>query len=239
MKNFLILVLWATLTNGVIYHPYEEIGRLEQGDLLVKTIVDDSKGTVRTNVVFWSESTVPYVLGTGLTTNQKFSVRFAMDAIEHVSCVRFVPRAITDSNYVSITMEQSGCWAALGMHGGRQQINLDPRGCMDTGSILHQLMHTLGFTHPSNRADRDLYVEVNTDNVKEWEQKNMEKSAVGEIDDFGMTYDYESIMHRSELAFTVNGKPTILPLHANIELGQRDRLSHMDIKKLNKMYPCV
>jgi len=39
------------------------------------------------------------------------------------------------------------------------------QGCAFTGTILHELLHVLGFFHTSSRPDRDSYVVVYTDNV--------------------------------------------------------------------------
>ncbi|EAT36355.1 AAEL011557-PA [Aedes aegypti] len=159
-----------------------------------------------------------------------------MQVIQDASCVRFTPKQDQHKNYVSITTDQSGCWASLGMQGGQQLMNLDPRGCIHKGAVLHQLMHLLGFIHPDSRPDRDLYVKIQLGNVLNHERPNFEKVPSGSFDDFGLTYDYESILHRSGMAFSSTGGDTIVPLHDDIELGQREALSVKDIRKLNKMY---
>lgn len=56
---------------------------------------------------------------------------------------------------------------------------------------------------------------------------------------FNVKYDYDSVMHYSTSAFAVDpNKPTITPLKplGKAEIGQRERLSKTDIKRINNMY---
>ncbi|XP_058833188.1 zinc metalloproteinase nas-4-like [Topomyia yanbarensis] len=233
-----VLAYLALVTNGLLYHPYEEIGRQSHGDLVVKTEDDPNTGESRLQIKRWTESTIPYLFIGNITLEHKTIIRDAMDEIQGLSCVRFVGREAKDKNFVIISVYESGCWSALGMHGGAQDLNLDPRGCMTKGSILHQLLHTLGFTHPSSRPDRDLYVRVVPANVNSHDLVYLDKADQGEINDFGIPYDFDSIMHRSGWAFSANGKQTIVSSNGDTELGQREKLSFKDIRKLNRMYSC-
>nr|CDJ84801.1 Peptidase M12A domain containing protein [Haemonchus contortus] len=62
-------------------------------------------------------------------------------------------------------------------------------------TAAHELGHALGFFHTMSRYDRDKYITVNTENIKpDWiEQFNKETKQTNE--NYGMTYDYGSIMH--------------------------------------------
>ena len=39
-------------------------------------------------------------------------------------------------------------------------------GCVATGVVVHELLHSLGFSHEQERPDRDDYVTVHWDNIK-------------------------------------------------------------------------
>ena len=40
------------------------------------------------------------------------------------------------------------------------------KGCVDKGTVIHELMHAIGFEHEHQRPDRDQYVTIHTDNVQ-------------------------------------------------------------------------
>jgi hypothetical protein len=61
------------------------------------------------------------------------------------------------------------------------------------------------------------------------------------MDSMGYAYDYESVMHYGSKFFTKNDKDTIRirkPGLGHVRIGQRKRLSDIDVAQINAMYNC-
>lgn len=68
---------------------------------------------------------------------------------------------------------------------------------------------------------------------------NFQKYSHGEADYYGEPYDYDSLMHYDNYAFSSNGRATIVAKSdPNKRLGQRNGFSQTDVKQLNKLYKC-
>lgn len=91
-----------------------------------------------------------------------------------------------------------------------------------------------------SRPDRDKYVNIIWQNIKPMWYKEFAKVNPSVFSYLGTPYDYHSIMHYNALAFTANGKPTIVPKDSSYSdiIGQRHGLSEGDIKRINIKYKC-
>ena len=52
------------------------------------------------------------------------------------------------------------------MVGGRQAVNIG-RGCEYKGIVQHEILHALGRAHEQSRPDRNRYVIINTNNIRQ------------------------------------------------------------------------
>ena len=58
------------------------------------------------------------------------------------------------------------CWSYVGKAQASEGQSLSiGHGCGSISTVLHELMHALGFFHTSSRYDRDSYVIVRQDNI--------------------------------------------------------------------------
>lgn len=142
-----------------------------------------------------------------------------MQILESVSCLRFKEATDDVKSFVNITGFDGGCYSSVGfLNQGAQTYNLQlyplDEGCFRLGTIVHEFLHTLGFYHMQSAADRDEYVRIAEENIKEGTLHNFNKYNETTVDDFDQEYDYGSVLHYSAYAFSANGEMTIIPLKA-------------------------
>ncbi|KAL1474692.1 hypothetical protein MTO96_037803 [Rhipicephalus appendiculatus] len=145
--------------------------RLFEGDIILPDDSLDDRTAVTRDTKLWPKGIIPYVFE-ARPNRQKRLIREAMEQIEAVSCLRFVNRT-TERDYVYIDRNDT-CGSSVGRKGGRQPLSLG-LGCMQIGSVMHELLHVVGFHHEHSRSDRDEYVDVFLDNVQPGQEHNFKK----------------------------------------------------------------
>lgn len=232
-ESFLISVLDTQIVNSQILAANQPIAKyLKEGDVFVpKTrnarICDNCKWPKSSPVV-----QVPYALSGAFTSSDKSKIGDAITTFHLSTCIRFVPYK-DQTNYISI-VKATGCWSYAGRIGGSQKLSLG-EGCIQKGIIQHELIHAIGFWHEQSRADRDIYVKINYENIMDGQERNFHQL---ETNNLNVPYDYSSVMHYAPKDFSKNGGDTITPLAPSVNIGQRVGMSQNDILKINKLYSC-
>lgn len=169
----------------------------------------------------WPNATVSYDVDKSLDQQAKDVVIAAMKYIQSVSCVRFEVKDETTEHYVLIRPGRT-CSSKVGMRRGSgfQQMIINGNAC-SKGSIIHELLHCLGFLHMHMANDRDEYIKINWQNIKEQAKLNF-KQFTAHVSMFKTEYDYDSITHYSEVAFSKDTvSPTITAKKSAPNMGQR------------------
>lgn len=60
-----------------------------------------------------------------------------------------------------------GCLGGKNVYGGASKCTINPKWCMKDIAIQHEFFHVLGLRHEHFRSDRDNYVKILTENVRE------------------------------------------------------------------------
>jgi len=226
-----------------------------EGDMILPEGVDPtdpSRGVGIFGNMQWPSGVIPYDISAITNAKDQKTITDAMNTLmyavgtpipnsqERKACVFFRPRQSTDKVFFKIQYG-NGCSAHVG-HLTRQQstMTLQQNGCFYSRTVQHELMHVLGFYHEQSRPDRDEFLQINLENVKSDMAHNFNKYAWGSsVVNQGSTYDYASIMHYETTAFSMNGKPTMVPRRAGATIGKSEVLSATDIAEVRHFYGCT
>ncbi|CAM9782469.1 unnamed protein product [Lampetra fluviatilis] len=201
----------------------------------------DIMGDLAEEIKLWPEQSgkvyIPYNVSIAFNTNDKENIQQAVNEFADETCVRLI-RKDNQEDYINF-QALDGSWSFLGKKGGAQSVSLEP-GKVDRGTVLHTLMHALGFHHEHCRSDRDQHIKVHEDNIEEDELgqfKRLECSGCGE----DLPYDYLSIMHYGRYASSSDHmSETITPTTAaKAPIGQRSGLSPLDVLRVQRKYQPV
>lgn len=211
---------------------------LTEGDIIVSvshTLNKDAVVIPDLDGARWSKGIVPFEIHKDMPDENKHDIYRAIIEIAFHSSLKFIERT-PDSSYQDYLFFKPSikdtCASHVGRKGGKQEVILAPR--CKKGSTMHEIFHALGVWHEQSRGDRDSYIQIIWDNIKEDKQYNFSQHLNDGID--LATYDYQSIMHYGAKAFSKNGEKTIIPLEKNAQIGQRDALSKYDIEAISRMY---
>lgn len=207
---------------------------LFEGDILVV----NKEASIAKPYLFWPNGRIPYVIS-GFTQTDRSVIARAMDEYHQKTCIRFVPRQSSDTSYVYIYRGKPGdCHSTIGRNpNGRNDLSLGDR-CVNVRTVIHELMHNVGFKHEMSRFDRDQYITVIGSNVPPSLRHNFDVANKNLYKDL-LSYDYLSVMHYDQNAFG-NGKITIRTKDPEYQakIGTGPGFSLTDIKKIKLLYKC-
>ncbi|XP_020603064.1 zinc metalloproteinase nas-4-like isoform X2 [Orbicella faveolata] len=216
-----------------------------EGDILVteplRNVLKAGNSRAKRDIVSdmvkrWPDGVVPYKLDSSLNKEAFKAIRKAIREFHKRTCVKFVPH--TDEHDFVEFQGNYGCFSAIGRQGGKQRISVG-EGCEYKGTVMHEMMHALGFFHEQSRTDRDNYIMVLWWNIEPGFEQNFDSYGPDRVDSAEEPYDFDSLMHYDNQAFSKNGDNTLQSISdPNRPLGNMDDLSVIDIKQLLKYYPC-
>uniref|UniRef100_A0A1B0CLR6 Metalloendopeptidase n=1 Tax=Lutzomyia longipalpis TaxID=7200 RepID=A0A1B0CLR6_LUTLO len=233
----------------VLEQPIEEMGDFFEGDMeLTETqrrtvfdgMIDGRTGLL--NVRYrWPDNTLAYDFASDVNQEQRNYVELALRNISGHTCLKFVRRT-NQVDYVLVTTDATGCSSYVGRINGMQTLKLKSNtpgsGCWRFGTVVHEFIHALGFHHSQAAYNRDDYVIIKWENIEAGKENNFNLRDRTTTTMFDLDYDYGSVMHYSKTSFSVNGQPTIVPIKDGVTIGQREGMSELDIRRLNRMYNC-
>eukprot|EP00795_Rhopilema_esculentum_P015056 gene15056-6221_t len=234
-----------------VYDAIEKINQkktgLFEGDILPSELVDEITSKVSTRKrdatrfrhYLWRTRIIPFTISSEFGTSEKEAILAAIRILQEHTCLTFKNHSSEDQ-WVNFR-RLDGCYSYVGRAywtTGAQTISLGV-GCLHQSTILHEIMHALGFWHEQSRPDRDKYIEIFWENIQESEMHNFNKYSHQKADILGTQYDYDTVMHYGKFAFSKNGKQTMKAIGSDRELGEATTLGPSDITALNALYDCA
>jgi len=210
--------------------------KLTQSQLRQLNVSSSERNGILGDRYRWPDAKIPYVITGAFSSDDVTKIETAFASFASNTCLRIVKRT-TEADYVEI-IKYGGCWSYVGRLGGKQKLSLSG-GCIFQATIIHEFMHAAGFFHEQSRADRDTYVRIQLENIRQAYADNFNKEDASSVTAFGEPYDYQSVMHYGAYDFSKNGQKTIVRLDGSkADLGNEVGFSQIDINKLNAMYQC-
>lgn len=186
---------------------------------------------------YWPNRTVYYAFDPSVNSSHRQIYLDIMQELSDSSGVVFRPRTSSTTNYILFRQVLSGSSAsAVGMQGGEQPITIVIPFSNPT-LIHHEIFHALGFYHEHQRSDRDSFVYVNYDNIKDDYKHNFDTLSgvkigpydISSIMQYGSFSDNPNAVYNTSVAMMTAIDGSFLPsVHLNLSSG--------DVQALRAIY---
>lgn len=207
MIKFLCIILFSQVVWSQESFHYFEDYRLAQSQFSTK----GASGFYAYSSKPWANGVVPVEFDRTISSDYKNRFMSACKVWSDAANVRCRQRVSTDKNYLFVTDKQGRCWTDVGAGdgNGQQVFNFSLSWCWERTKLIHEIGHVLGFMHEHQRPDRDKYLKIYPENAGEYAFA-YDKLSFGQFDK-STSYDFMSIMHYWNAAYSVNKRPIMVP----------------------------
>ncbi|XP_015781958.1 protein SpAN [Tetranychus urticae] len=222
--------------------------QIVDGDVVVPLLRDETndilagRKAITDSVLYWPSGEIPYTFHHSVSDVERKAILTGMNHWENETCIRFREATAKDYFLIRFRTDQPGCWSLVGRQYSRFQKGQDVsigKGCAQWTTVAHEIGHVIGFFHEQSRSDRDKAIHINWENVEKGFYLQFQKE---EDENFGVPYDYTSVMQYPSWAFSkdVLNKNTIVTMDPKYQriLGINRGLTFRDKKMVNHLYSC-
>nr|XP_039257211.1 uncharacterized protein LOC120333887 [Styela clava] len=205
-------------------------------------------GSSKSDTILWKENEVNgryqigYVYDSTIKPSVAKNIEKAMKLMAESICIDFVPHT-NQEHYIEFDTAD-GCSSNVGLVKDSetpQKVSIG-HGCDDSRTVHHELKHLLGFGHEHCRADRDAYITVKLENVKEGMENNFVKIKKENAVISGVPYDITSVMqYESGYFMKTLGRYTVVEYGTELPLilDMGIRYTEYDAFEINQLYGCL
>ncbi|GMR47843.1 hypothetical protein PMAYCL1PPCAC_18038, partial [Pristionchus mayeri] len=188
---------------------------LYQGDILLsedqaETIFNETISTPGSRIPrqaysskssLWDTTKPIYFQFYNVSASASSLIRSSLSFWQSQTCINFIESTTNTPRLRFI--KGSGCWSLVGRSSvvPVQDISIGA-GCEYIRTISHEIGHVLGLFHHQARPDRDNFVTVVAQNVKEQFLDQYNKQTNATCNTYGIGYDVGSVMHYKQREFT-------------------------------------
>lgn len=195
----------------------------------------------------WPDGLVPFEFAPSVSASNRSKMILAMNELSSRFIgdvnIKFVQR-IAEPDYLYILNDKNTYSSGVGLEGGVQYLGVSVSDWDVHYALCHELMHVIGFYHEQSRPDRDSHVKIIWENVSPSQILQFEL-AVGSTTN-NTPYDYTSIMHYSQCAYSICSKcsekpeecrtiETLDPAFQNV-IGNKSKLGDWDGVEMQLVY---
>ena len=205
---------------------------------------DESHTFGKDDLYRWPNATVPVVLDNSVyQADYYLTIKSALDFFNFNTGIIFKEHT-NEEEWLVITCVDAdakgrGGYTQVGRQRRGSNILRLVKGGFNKGTVLHELMHTLGFFHEQARTDRDNFISIQWANIPDDNTSDFQVEGDGTAHG---GYDYCSIMQYPSMAFSKNGQQTIVcKTNGSITtcpgcMGTQTALTQTDLNGLDELY---
>ncbi len=185
--------------------------------------------------LLWPTSLIPYGIHRDFPRPERIDA--VVEYFNLHTPIRLVPWEGEEDGIFFVSGEEH-CYSYLGRRGGHQPIVLSDQ--CEFREIVHEVMHALGFIHEQSRPERDNWIEVLWDNIRDEFKPQFSVVPVEWVEHYRgppFVFDYNSIMIYRPNTFAKGSDMNTMrsKTHTKIE-PTRNALSPLDMERLYLLY---
>lgn len=181
----------------------------------------------------WPNKIVYYTYQSGFIPSE--SINTAIEYIQQMTNLEFKMKTSTTKGYIYFQNATSNNSSSVGYTSSKQNINLTSNA--GSGVALHEICHAIGLMHEHCRSDRDNYITIKWDSIKDSAKANF-AIITSNYENEGY-FDFNSVMRYGSLANSnITIDATLPVLNKKMVPPSLSRYSSSgDLAALNSLYP--